>query len=94
MNKLSIITNLAMVIFTGHYLVGFSWMDRWILFLITEHGFLFIVSLVDTIYPDDPPMVVMQQDRCGFFDILIFAHMLCYTFFFTTYCTMQSHIHI
>jgi len=66
MGAIAVLTNSAIVAFTGEFLEGFNFSHRFIFFLVLEHGLFIFKSVLGAIMPDIPDDVQMQLERQDF----------------------------
>lgn len=66
MSSIAVLTNSAIVAFTGTFLEGFDFAHRFIFFLLLEHGLFIFKSILGEIMPDVPDDVDLQLQRQDF----------------------------
>lgn len=66
MATLAVVTNSALVCFTGTFLDGYPTATRWLIFVCMEHGIIILKEVLALILPDVPDEVQMQLDRSEF----------------------------
>ena len=63
---LSVLTNGALVFFTGSYFNNLMWSERWMLFILVEHVTFLLMYAVDLSMSETPVEVAMQLQRQSF----------------------------